>query len=219
MGQPIRVLLVEDHGLMAEGLEALLGRAPDIEVLGVAGTVAAAIKMAESGKPGVIVMDFHLPDGDGAQAAAAIRRQQSGAAIVFVSGDQSEDALLAAVQAGACGFLSKSTVSADVVSAVRRASEGEMLIPSTRLAALLARVQERHRAGAERDRLRASLTPREREVLALMAQGLRNSEMASELGLGVSTVRSYVQDILEKLDCHSKLEAVLAAARNDLLAA
>jgi DNA-binding NarL/FixJ family response regulator len=175
--------------------------------------------MAATQAPDVIVMDFHLPDGTGDQAAAAIRKRQPTAAIIFVSADESEEALLAAVRAGASGFLNKATVAADVVRALRRAADGEMLIPASRLASLLARAHDDERAGAERGRLRALLTPREKEVLALMAQGLRNGEIAVELGIGLTTVRGYVQDILEKLDCHSKLEAVLVAARHDLLAA
>jgi two-component system, NarL family, nitrate/nitrite response regulator NarL len=219
MPQPIRVLLVEDHQLVAEGMQALLNRESDIEVVGVAGSVEDAISMSAADAPDVVVMDFRLPDGTGAQAGERMRNQRPRPRLVFVSGDESEDALLSAVRVGACGFLPKSRASADMVAAVRRAAEGEMLIPAAQLAALLTRVHQRAREETERTRLRSQFTPREREVLLLMAHGLDNKAIARELGLTLSTVRSYVQDILEKLGAHSKLEAVAAAARHDLLIA
>ena len=219
MPQPIRVLLVEDHRLVAEGIEALLNRESDIKVVGVAGSVKDAITMSYADAPDVVVMDYRLPDGTGAQAGEKIRSQRPSPRLVFVSGDDSEDALLSAVRVGACGFLPKSRASADVVAAVRKAAEGEMLIPAAQLAGLLTRVHQRAREEQERSQLRSQFTPREHEVLMLMAQGLDNKAIARELGLTLNTVRSYVQDILEKLDAHSKLEAVAAAARHDLLVA
>jgi DNA-binding NarL/FixJ family response regulator len=217
MPQTIRVLLVEDHQLVAEGITALLDRENDIKVVGVAGSVKDAVVMSAAATPDVVVMDFRLPDGTGAQAGESIRTQRPRPSLVFVSGDESEDALLLAVQAGASVFLPKSRAAADVVSAVRKAAGGEMMIPATQLAELLARVRERSQEEAERIRLRAEFTPREREVLLLMAHGFDNKTIGRELGLRLTTIRSYVQDILEKLDAHSKLEAVATAARHDLL--
>jgi DNA-binding NarL/FixJ family response regulator len=219
MAVPIRVLLVEDHQLVAEGMQALLAREADIDVVGIASTVRDAVAMAAAGDPDVVIMDYRLPDGTGAQAGERMRSQRSRPSLVFVSGDESEEALINAVHSGACVFLPKSRASADVVAAVRRAAEGEMLIPAAQLARLLTRAHQRTRDQAERQRLRAQFTRREHEVLLLMANGLDNKSIARELGLTVTTVRSYVQDILEKLDAHSKLEAVAAAARADLLAA
>ncbi|HYM50050.1 MAG TPA: response regulator transcription factor [Candidatus Limnocylindrales bacterium] len=219
MTQPIRVLLVEDHKLVAEGMQLLLEREGDIQVIAVAETAREAVALAGSGHPDVVLMDYGLPDGTGADAGKQIRRLSPRPRVVFVSGDEGDDALLGAVDAGACGFLSKARATADVVAAVRRAAEGEMLIPATQLAGLLARLQERTRDEAVRSRLLAQITPREREVLLLMAHGLDNKSIAAELGLSLTTVRTYVQDLLEKLDAHSKLEAVAVAARHDLLAA
>jgi len=217
MSKPIQVLIVEDHLLVAEGLEVLLNAHADICVVGTAGSAAQAIQMAAERRPEVIVMDFRLPDGSGAQAAAAIRKQQPDVAVLFLSGEDSDEALLAAVQAGGCGFLPKSRAASDVAAAVRRAADGEMMVPADRLAALLARVQDRAQDEAERSRLLGQLTPREKEVLALMAQGLDNRAIAERLVISFTTVRGHVQNILEKLDAHSKLEAVARAARYDLL--
>ena len=217
MPEPIRVLVVEDHLMVAQGMQMLLEREPDIRVLGVVPSVEQAVKASASERPDVVLMDFRLPDGTGAQAGERIRQQRPRPKLVFVSGDESEEALLSAVQAGAAVFLPKSKAAHEVVDAVRRAAVGEMLIPAGRLAELLGRVRQQAREEADRARLRAEFTPREREVLMLMASGLDNKTIGKELGLRSTTVRSYVQDILEKLDVHSKLEAVVTAARHDLL--
>src|SRR6202140_1214634 len=137
--------------------------------------------------------------------------------IIFLSADEREAAMIAAVRAGAFAYLPKSRATADVVEAVRRAAEGEMLIPAAQLARLLARAHEMSRDEADRRRLVESLTRREMEVLALMADGLDNRAVARELGIGFTTVRGHVQNILEKLDAHSKLEALACAARYGLL--
>lgn len=213
----ITVLLVEDHILVAEGLSAMLDATGDIRVVGTAATTADAVRLAAEEQPAVVVMDSHLPDGAGADIAGRIREQQPQVAIVFLSADESEAAMIAAVRAGACAYLPKSRATADVVEAVRRAAQGEMLIPAGQLARLLARSHEMARDEHERRRLRDALTQREREVLALMAEGLDNRAIAADLGIGFTTVRGHVQNILEKLDAHSKLEALACAARYALL--
>ena len=214
---PITVLLVDDHVLVAEGLAALLNAAGDIQVVGTANSAAAALRLWEEKRPQVVIMDSHLADGSGATVAVKLRATQRNLPIVFLSADDSETAMIAAVGAGACAYLLKSRASMDVVDAVRRAAAGEMLIAAPLLARLLARSQELAKEGAEQRRLRESLTPRELEVLGLMADGLDNRAIAQELGIGFTTVRGHVQNILEKLDAHSKLEALACAARYGLL--
>jgi DNA-binding NarL/FixJ family response regulator len=212
------VLIVEDHRLVAEGLEVLLAAHLDIAVVGCAASVAEAVQLSAEAQPGVVLMDFRLPDGTGAAAAAAIRKQQPDVAVVFISSDESQDALLAAVRAGACGYLTKSQAATEVAAAVRRAADGEMLIPAAQLAQLLAHGQARAQDDADRLRLLGQLTPREKEVLGLMADGLDNRAIAERLVISFTTVRGHVQRVLEKLDAHSKLEAVVRAARYGLLA-
>ncbi|HVH64585.1 MAG TPA: response regulator transcription factor [Candidatus Acidoferrum sp.] len=213
----IAVMLVDDHQLVTEGLTALLDAADDLRVVGRAVSAAEAIECAMQCTPDVVVMDSHLPDGAGAEVAVRLREVQPRLPIVFLSADESESAMIAAVRAGACAYLPKSRAAADVADAVRRAVDGEMLIPAAQLARLLARSQQMARDDALRQRLLASLTPREREVLGLMADGLDNRAIAAELGIGFTTVRGHVQNILEKLDAHSKLEALACAARFGLL--
>jgi two-component system, NarL family, response regulator DevR len=216
-GGTITVLLVDDHVLVAEGLAALLNAAPDLRVIGTASGGGEAIALWVEHRPDVIVMDAHLQGESGAEVAMRLRQQQAQPPIVFLSADESEASMIAAVRAGACAYLPKSRAAVDVADAVRRAADGEMMIPAAQLARLLARSHEMARDEAERQRLLESLTPREREVLALMAEGFDNRAIASELGIGFTTVRGHVQNILEKLDAHSKLEALACAARYGLL--
>jgi DNA-binding NarL/FixJ family response regulator len=217
VAEPIRVLIVEDHRVLAEGLKAVLERHDDLRLVGLAGTVAEAARLAAEGRPDVVLMDYHLPDGTGTEAAAAIRASQPNTAVVMLTGDSSEEVLLTAIEVGACGLLLKSQAADEVVRAVRQAAAGEMLIPATALAALVARQRQRVRHEAERATMIGMLTPREREVLRFMAQGLDNKAIAARLVISLNTTRSYVQTILEKLGAHSKLEAVARASEHGLL--
>jgi two-component system, NarL family, nitrate/nitrite response regulator NarL len=213
MRERIRVLIVEDHQVLAEGLEFALGRQPDLEVVGVVGSVAEAAPRAIEERPHVVLMDFHLPDGNGAQASTAIRRQLPDVAVVILTADTAESSMLAAVQAGARGWLVKTATAAQVVDAVRRAAAGEMLIPS----ATLARMIELQQEESDRQRVRDSVTPRELQVLQLMAEGLDSRAIAENLVLSLPTVRGYVQTVIEKLGTHSRLEAVARARALGLL--
>jgi two-component system, NarL family, nitrate/nitrite response regulator NarL len=215
-GQPpataINVLIVEDHAVVAEGLVALLAEHPDLRVLGWAPTVADATRLAAESPVDVAVVDFWLPDGTGVDAAAGIRTSRHDAVVVFVSADDSDQAMLAAVEAGASGYLVKTATGQEIVEAVRRAADGEMLIPAPRLAELLARSRESSRRETDRAQQLGRLTAREREILDLMSQGLTNREIAAQLSIAYPTVRSHVRRVLEKLDARSKLEAVVRAA-------
>ena len=209
----IRVLLVDDHRLMLEGIRSLLAGEDDIEVVGTAGTVESAVAAATTLAPDVVLMDFRLPDGDGAAAAERIRRDSPDTAILFLSADASDSAVLRAVEAGACGYVAKDSGLETLLDAVHRAADGEFLLPAATMARLL---QKQRRDRAESDARRGlieEVSPREMEVLRLMAAGRDNQAIAGELGIGYGTVRSHVRHVLEKLYAHSRLEAV-ANARN-----
>src|ERR1700738_796578 len=214
---PITVLLVEDHLLVSEGLAAIINATGDLKVVGTAPTAAEAVRLATLQQPDVVGMGSPRPHASGAYMAGRIREGQPAVPIIFLSADESEVAMIAAVRAGACAYLPKSRATADVVEAVRRAAEGEMLMPAAQLARLLARAHEMSRDEADRRRFPATPPRREMEVLSLMADGLDNRAIAAELGIGFTTVRGHVQNILEKLDAHSKLEALACAARFALL--
>jgi DNA-binding NarL/FixJ family response regulator len=207
----VRLLLVDDHPVVTAGLVAVLNSEPAVEVVGVAGSVAEATTVADETKLDVVLVDYQLPDGTGADVARAVHATQPEVAVVFITADTSQENLLTAVVAGARGFLPKSAGPRAIVDAVLRASAGEMLIPASSLAGAVQAQTARMRAQAELERELARFTGREREILALMVEGLDNAAIAAQLVIGVNTVRWHVQRILEKLDAHSKLEAVARA--------
>jgi DNA-binding NarL/FixJ family response regulator len=211
----LRVMVADDHVMMVQALLVALSREDDIDVVGTAGTVAETVSRVAETAPDVLLVDYHLPDGTGAEAVRQLAEPRP--KVVFLSADRSDDAVLAALDAGACGYLVKSEPLDRLVSAVRRAHEGEILLQPAELVSLLARQRERTRQEAVRRQITESLTAREQEILQLMARGLDNRAIAESLHLALATVRWYVQILLEKLEVHSKLGAVARAAELGLV--
>jgi DNA-binding NarL/FixJ family response regulator len=208
--EPVRILIVDDFPVMVKGLAALIDDEADLEVVGQAATVAEAVSKAQEVQPDVAVLDYRLPDGTGIDAAIAIRHCSPHTAILFLSRHEEDAIRLAAFEAGAAGYLSKAQAADDVVDAIRHAARHETLIGSRNLADLLAL---RSRA----TRCMDSLTPRELEILTLMAKGAENKRIARELGITYATVRGHVRNIVAKQDAHSRLEAVANAAQLGLV--
>jgi two-component system, NarL family, response regulator DevR len=206
-GGLIRVLIIEDHPVVAEGLSSLLEDYPDLTVVGVAESVADAATLSGRACADVAMIDFHLPDGTGADAAEQIRTWSPSTALVFLTVDDSDETLLAAIEAGASSFLIKSATGAEIVKAIRSAAAGETLIP----AGTMARAIAGHRDSVRQSRLLDSLTPREQEILALMSRGADNRAIARELFISYATVRTHVRSILLKLGATSRLDAVAKA--------
>lgn len=217
MNGKIDVLLVEDHRLMFEGLSSLLAEYTDINVVGVATTVADSVEKAVLLKPDLVLMDYRLPDGDGAQASERIRELQPETAVLFLSADPSESAMMRAVEAGGAGFVSKAASAEVLVSSIRKAAAGEFLLEAATMARLLERKRRDQSAASARAQLTAEMTARERDVLKLMARGMDNFEIADELGIGYGTVRGHVRGVLEKLGAHSRLQAVAEARKAGLV--
>lgn len=214
----IRLMIVDDHRMVVEGLSSILGAEPEIEIVAIAGTVAEGFRLAGESLPDVVLMDFRLPDGDGAQATRKIRSALPDCAVLFLSADASDTAMLKAVEAGACGYVAKDTDVASLVEAIRRAAEGEFLLPAATMARLLQHQRQGWSEAEARRNFDGEISPREKEVLKLMATGRDNHAIATELGIGYGTVRSHVRHILEKLYAHSRLEAVATAREHGLLA-
>jgi len=217
VSEPTRVLIVDDHRIVREGLSALLARQPGVEVVGEAASAAQAVEQVDACSPHVVLMDYSLPGGDGPAATAAIRERRPDVAVVFLSGDDGEDALFAAVEAGAVGYLDKSEAASVIADAVRRAAAGEMLVPHEVLSRLIQRQRRRALDERNRDRIVEGLTAREVEILRLMADGLDNQQIADRLHISYLTVRGHVRNLLLKLDCHNKLAAVARAISYGLI--
>ena len=203
-GQPIRILIVEDHQVVADGLSALLNDQPDMSVVGAAGSVADAVQRASETKPDVAVVDFRLTDGTGADAGIGIRQIHPDTKLIFLTREDSDAVRFAALEAGASAFIHKSRAANEVVDAVRVVAGGGTLITPRTIATLL------HKRRSMDTQLE-SLTQREKEVLRLMAEGMSSREIAKRLGISYTTVRTHIRSLGAKLGVHSKLEAIVKA--------
>ena len=214
---PVQVLVVQDHPLLASAIAKLLDSEDDLCVCGIARRGDEAADHAAKEKPSVVLMDFRLPDMSGPAAAARIRLAVPKAAIVFHSAEESEEALLDAIDAGATAYLTKSATADQIIEAVRRASVGEVLIPVKLFAKAIARQRKVVTDRQAREKLFADFTPRELEVLRLLAEGHDTGTLAGRLGIAPHTVEWHVRHVIEKLGVHSKLQAVIASARLGLI--
>ncbi|MFI0353926.1 response regulator [Actinomadura sp. 9N407] len=216
MQQPIRVLIVDDHALFAEALTARLGREPDLVILPVAGDARRALALAATERPHVVVLDLMLGPENGLDVLDRLREHHPDVRVVILSAMSEVDAIVQAVRRGAIGWLSK-TESADLVARVIRgaARRGGWLPPDI-LGDVLRRLMNDAPEPNGGGRLLAELTPREREVLQCMVDGLNRAEIADRLGLSANTVRTHTQNLLAKLDMHSALEAITLAMRSGL---
>jgi len=202
--EPTRVLVVEDHQVVAEGLAALINDQKDMKVIGHAGSVSESIARAAELKPDLVLMDFRLTDGTGADAASGIRQLRPETKLIFLTREDSDAARFAALEAGASAFIHKSRAAQDVVDAIRTVAGGGSLFTPRGIAQLL---NNRREVEAQLERL----TAREKEVLRLMAEGMASREIASKLGISYTTVRTHIRSLGSKLGVHSKLEAIVKA--------
>lgn len=207
----ITVLVVDDHLMFAQSLARLLVDQDDITVVGVAMSGREGIDLAIQHHPRVVLLDYKLPEGDGVQVALEMKRHDPSIMVVMLTAFTDDRILLAAIEAGCSGFLTKDRAASDVVTSVRSAAAGEAVISPALLARLLPRLNGAHRSVGD------DLTDRERELLAYLAAGATNKAIAAELHLSVNTVRNYVQSVLTKLGAHSKLEAVSTAVREGII--
>ena len=210
-GERIKVLLVDDHNLILHALAAIIVPEPDMEVVGTATTAQEGKALARSLRPDVVLLDYHLPDGDGVSVAQEILGERPQTKVVMLTATTSDLVLVAAIEAGCAGFVPKETADEEVIAAVRAVYAGEAAISPPLLSRLLPQLRRGARpAGFD-------LTHRETEILRLLAEGMTNESIADHFGLATGTVRGHVQHLIKKLGAHSKLEALAIAAREGLI--
>jgi DNA-binding NarL/FixJ family response regulator len=217
--EPIRVLIVDDHALIRRSLELALAAEPDIEVVGEASDGQEAVEIADRLLPDVVLMDVRMPRQGGIEATRAIKASVPSARIVMLTVSDEEEDLFEAIKAGATGYLLKDVQIDEVPDAVRGVHEGQSLINPAMAAKLITEFANMSRKEAERPPQLPvpRLTDREMEVLRLVAKGMNNREIAKQLFISENTVKNHVRNILEKLQLHSRMEAVVYAVRTKLL--
>ena len=207
---PVRVLLADDHRLMREGTAALLAADDRIDVVGLARDGREALAMSERRRPDVVLLDLNMPVLDGLEACARLRKAEPAPEVLMLTVSEEEPDLYAALRVGAAGYLTKDVPPADLIEAVLAVARGEPRIAPAMASRMLA---ELGRADPAPDPL-AVLSDRERDVLALIAEGLRNREIAERLVISETTVKTHVRHVLEKLRFRNRAEAAAFAARH-----
>jgi two-component system NarL family response regulator len=214
----IRVLVADDHALYRRGLEMVLSAEPDIEIVGEAGDGSEAISKAEELLPDVVLLDIRMPRRSGIEACTAIKDVVPSTKIVILTISDEESDLFRAVRAGANGYLLKDVPGEEIADGIRAVVGGQSLISPSMASALLTEFAALSRRQETRSQVPVPrLTERELEVLRLVARGLGNREIARELFISENTVKNHVRNILEKLQLHSRMEAVVYAVREKLL--
>jgi two-component system response regulator DevR len=207
-----RILVVDDHEVVRQGLVALLDRRESFQVVAEAGTVAEAIEQAQRVRPDIVIMDVRLPDGSGIEACREIRAELPETRIVMLTSFPDEEAVLSAIVAGASGYLLKQVRARDLVAALEAVGRGESLLDPAVTEKVLERVR-RIATGTYTDEL-AQLTSQERKILLLVAEGKTNKEIAAEIFLSDKTVKNYVSSILSKLNLERRAQAAAFMARH-----
>ena len=213
MGEKIRVLLVDDHTLFRSGIKSLLQRTDDFEVVGEAGDGLEGIKRVRSLKPDVALLDLHMPGISGLEAVKVISEEMPDVNVLMLTVSEDAQDMMEALRAGACGYLLKNIETDTLVDAIRKAAQGESVVSQQMTAKLIQGVRNPPRvesAAVERDRF----SPRERDILASLAQGESNKEIARRLDLAESTVKIHVQNIFKKLNMSSRVQVALYAVEN-----
>jgi len=214
----VNVLIVDDHELFREGLVSLLKADKYFNVVGQAGSVQEAIHLASKLRPDLILMDFSLPDGDGAEASAAILAEQPGSKIVFLTMYDADDKLIAAIRSGAKGYLLKNVPVTKLVSSLKSIEKGEAAISGTMTMRLLEEFSQSYKGvSSEVCNAQSVLSQREIDILREIALGASNGEIAAKLFLSVNTVKHHIHNILVKLKLKNRRAAILYAQKSGLI--
>jgi DNA-binding NarL/FixJ family response regulator len=212
--QTLRLLVVDDHEVVRQGLVALLDRRPGFQVVAQAGTVEEAIAQARLHQPDIVVMDVRLPDGSGVEACREIRAELPATRVIMLTSFPDDEAVLSAIVAGAAGYLLKQIRARDLVAALEAVGRGESLLDPAVTERVLERVR-RIATGQVDDEL-SVLTPQERKILMLVAEGKTNKEIAADVFLSDKTVKNYVSSILSKLNLERRAQAAAFVAKRGI---
>ena len=207
----IRILLADDHPIVRDGLAAVLGTQPDLQIIGQANDGAEAVDLASALKPDIVLLDLAMPELDGVQALRIMRAENPDLKALVFTASETDERIIGAVQAGAQGYLLKGAPREELFSAIRVIAKGGSLLSPVVAARLIERMTTPGGAVAE------PLTERELEVLHLLAKGLPNKEIAAQLGIGERTAKFHVSAIFTKLHATNRLEAVRAAVQQGLV--
>jgi two-component system, NarL family, response regulator LiaR len=216
---PIKVLIVDDQRTFGEALSMALSKEKDLRVLDVVTDGDDAIRITEEERPDVVLMDLAMPGMDGIEATRRIVEGNPDARVILLTGHVGDLTTARAVQAGAAGCLSKTEAVVDLAGAVRRAHAGESLMDAEEVEASLRRLRHRRMQDATMEQRLERLTPRELEILQLIANGVASDQIAPTLGVSPHTLRTHLQNVLTKLKVHSKLDAVVLAIRHGKIVA
>lgn len=211
MAEPIRVLLADDHALFRRGMAELLAESPEVEVIGEASDGREAVDLAQELAPDVILMDVHMPTAGGVEAVRRLKSSTEVRVLMLTVSDKDED-LLGAIDAGADGYLLKNAEPEELVAAIRHVASGHSALSPEVTGKVMRRA-----AGSDAARSETDLSPREREVLLHLAQGRTTAQIAQQLVISSSTVKTHVHHILRKLEAANRTEAVAKAAELGLL--
>ncbi|MFE3945501.1 response regulator [Streptomyces sp. NPDC059118] len=211
--KPIRLFLLDDHEVVRRGVQDLLDAEPDIEVVGDAGTADHALARGPALRPDVAILDVRLPDGDGITVCRELRSRMPGLACLMLTSFDDDEALLDAIMAGAAGYVLKEIKGSDLVTAVRTLASGRSTLdPSTTARLMRSLREEESGSGPGEDDALSELSPRERDVLALIGEGLTNSQIGKRLYLSEKTVKNHISRLLAKLGVERRIQAAVIAA-------
>ncbi len=214
----IKVLIVDDHLIFGEALQMALAKEKDLRVVDVVTDGSSAVEAVSEHRPDVVLLDLAMPGMDGIEATRRIKDAGSDTRVLVISGNDDELQLARAVQAGASGLLSKTEGVTNVARSVRKAHRGEPLHDQQEIERSLRRLRHRREQDGSIERRLERLTPREIQILQLMAEGRSSEQIAAELRMSPHTLRTHTQNILTKLGVHSKLEALVFAIRHGKVA-
>jgi two-component system response regulator DevR len=211
---PIRVFLLDDHEVVRRGVHDLLDAEPDIEVVGEAGSAGQALARGPALRPDVAVLDIRLPDGDGISVCRDLRSAMPDLACLMLTSFDDDDALLDAIMAGAAGYVLKQIKGSDLVSAVRTVASGQSMLDPATTARLMSSLRDDGSSADPGQQALAALSPREREILGLIGEGLTNRQIGQRLYLSEKTVKNNVSRLLAKLGVERRVQAAVLASQS-----